>query len=339
MLPISGFENFCGATFRGGRYYSMGVGGGHGDSFDDAMYEFDTQTNTWSTPVASSTTGNSSATHDTFGEWTSGPSGRPASQHSYAHLVSVGNDVIQGHGYAISFAATGSKQAHIWRQSSGVWERYGSTSGSIATGNAHCLYDSSRNRIWRFSCIGNNNAVDYISSTLATGDSSTAWSSASWSFGAVIPIIQRTGSSDLYVGIGYYPPLDCFVAVNPYDFYPSTQRTFIMDAATPTAGWTEVSTSGTGMPDGSDWMAMEYIPTLPAMAMASRAEAGNLYYLKPTGAATAPWVWSKETFSGSPAAWAATGIYNRLKWSSTLHGLVCIKNYSSPIEVFYPSGA
>jgi hypothetical protein len=145
LLPVSGVMAFCGATIWRDKY-SLGVLGGHGDSFDDGHYAQDLTTGTWQVLALPSDVAMQSATVDTFGEW--GIANRPASQHSYFHLVTVGDDIIQGYGYAIGKLAGGSKQAHRWNGAAGKWERYGQ-GGTFYSVSEAVFYDAVRNRIVR----------------------------------------------------------------------------------------------------------------------------------------------------------------------------------------------
>ncbi len=328
MLPLDGYLHYCGAVMRGDRYLSLGIGGGHSGSYDDGLYEFDLQTSQWVTRLTFSTYGTTSATINTFGEYASAPPGweRPADQHSNSHLVAVDDDVIQAHGYSIGWAARGSTQAHRWRAVTGQWERYGTLSGAQPLGTAFCFYEGGRDRLVRIPGDGNTPAVD----TMPAHDGTAGWTPVS------LPIPAQN-SAGLYKGVGYHPGVDAYVLVSPHDYTPTT-RVFVMNAADLARGWVEASASGEAMPASANWLFLEYVPPMNAFAVASIDEPDALYFLKPSATANDPWVWSRQTFSGStpPAPWDPAGPNNRVRWNNALQGLVVLKSVTSLIEVWTP---
>ena len=145
LRPPRGILAYCGATIWRDRY-SLGIGGGHGDSYDDGHYVQNLGNGSWElllgpSPVASATT-----RVDAFGEWLLD---RPASQHSYNHLITVGDDIVQGYGYAIGNEARASTQAHRWAASSMSWHRYG-TGGNQRPVPHTVVHDPVRKLIVRF---------------------------------------------------------------------------------------------------------------------------------------------------------------------------------------------
>jgi hypothetical protein len=320
LLPANGILAFCGATIWRDKY-SLGIAGGHGDSYDDGHYVQDLRTGEWEARLLPSEIGKESALVDgVSGEWVQSTDRRPASQHSYFHLVTVGDNIIQGYGFAIGRVAGGSKQAHRWNGVLGAWERYGN--GGASYPQSRCvLYDSSRNRIVRFVAEANH-PVEAI----VANDAAATWSSTN--------IASEMVSSSGGLSIGYHVALDSFVG---YDQGSAPNRIWVMDAANIAGGWIEVSVAGAIPVFGAG--GLEYIPPLGAFASANVAEADTLYYLKPTAGRLGQWQWTKEIFSGSqaPAQWDVCGPYGRVKWSSLLMGLVMIKSPMAITEVFTPA--
>ena len=321
MLPVSGFMAFCGATIWRDKY-TLPIMGGHNDSYDDGNYAQDLMSGVWETLLQPSTVGAAYVNVDAYGEWITN---RPASQHSYFHNVTVGDDIIQGTGYAIGWTGSASsRQAHRWNGAAGAWERYGTLSGATRSVPQFVSYDAVRKRIVRIPLVGYNNIVEWIPSNDPT---------ASWSTVAIATQVL----ADIYASIGYHPDLDCYVLTSPHDYSP-TNRVFVMDAANLGAGWVEVSVSGVALPYPMVSGGLEYVPPMRSLVSADQMDGSSLYFLRPTGARTDPWVWTKQTFGGAtaPAAWDPVGIQGRIKWSSLLSGLVMIKSGNALTEVFTP---
>jgi hypothetical protein len=317
LLPVSGYLAFCGATLWRGKY-SLGIAGGHGDSFDDGHYAQDLLTGSWETLLLpSASAGNTPC--DVNGEWIAN---RPASQHSYFHLVTVGDDIVQGYGYAIGPTASGSKQAHRWNGAAGAWERYGTGGTSYPLPHA-VHYDAARNRIVRFPLTSSAGTLDYIAANDAT---------ASWT---TVPLSGWPSAFDIYGNIGFHPKLDCFVMSSQHDL---PNRAWVLDAGNYGAGWSEVVVTGTA-PTPMVSGGLEYVPTMQAFASANQEVADVLYFLAPMGTKSDGWRWTSQSFVGSttPASWEQVGIQGKVKWSTQLGGLVLIKGVSALTEVFTPS--
>ena len=330
MQPSATALAYCGATIWRGKY-ALPLLGGHGDSADDGGYAQDLLTGDWETMILPSTHGNSGATATSFGEYTTDRSNRPASQHTLQHLVTVGNDIIQANGSYIATAANGSRQAHRWNYSTGLWQRYGDTGGGIsANDGAFAHYDAARNRIVRINLTGAYGKLD----TIPANNPNATWTSVT---------IPSTGIvfSEIGCSMGYHAALDCYVLISPGDFTPRN-TVYVMDAGNLTAGWVAVSVSG-DVPPFKGNTGLEYCPPMRAMVTVGATVDNMLFYIKPTGGRTAPWVWSSEVFSGSTAAerWdtggAYNGVYRRFVWSDLLRGFVVCKRAEAYTEVFVPS--
>ena len=326
-----------------GRYVSFPVSAGHSACSDDGFYRYDLQTSTfvYPPPVWPSQYGTGlGSTANAYGEYTNAPVGygRPADQHSYSHHLTVGDNVIQAMGYGITVSgASSSKQAHIWRASTGVWERYGSLSGGVPGNIALCHYDAVRQRIVRFPAPANNGAIDTIPSNLSQGDNVTAWTtqtitSSGGTYEKWLPL-------DISKCLGYHQGMDCYFVVCPGQLSPRT-RVYVMSAADLTAGWTEaVGSTGVIPPANIGEQHPEYVPPMGAFAFASFSEPNKLYYLKPplSGVSTDPWVWSSETFTGVNTPWRqAYPPESRLRWSALKRGLIAWKDPSYLPELFVP---
>lgn len=327
LLPVSGVLAFCGATIWRDKY-SVGIAGGHGDSFDDGHYAQNLSTGLWETLALPSEVAAHATSVDAFGEWVGGTPGRPASQHSYCHLVTVGDNIVQGYGYAIGSLAQGSKQAHRWNGRFGAWERYGTFSGTAYSVSHAVFHDGNRNLVVRIPILAGT-----VASTIPANDPTAAWTP--------IPI-GSWPASDIYASIGFHPDLDCYVLVDQHE--PSTpNRVWVMDAGNIAGGWVEVTLIGsapTPMISGG----LAYVPPMRAFASVNYLEADKLYYLTPTGATRlGSWTWTSETFKGAttPAAWIGGGVPNapqgRVQWSSLLNALVMVKDSGQPTELFTPS--
>lgn len=339
--------DYCGMVVSAdGRYVSFPINAGHSATGDDGFYQYDLQTETfvYPPPVWPSQYGSSSgSTANSFGEYTSSPSGfgRPADQHSYSHNLQIGNDIVQAMGYAVSVnGASASKQAHIWRASTGAWERYGSTSGGVSGQITHCFHDSIRGRIVRFTAVANDGTIDTIPDNLSAGDDTTAWTSQT---------ITTSGGTyvkwlDLGIGqcMGYHPTLDCYVVVAP-GVANGGKRVRVMDAANITAGWTE-ATGSDGVTPATNIaeQLLSYIPPMDCFVLGSPDELNKLYYLRPpiSGVITDPWTWESETFTGTAAQWGRAPtekwIESRLQWSELKQGIVAWKNATNVPELFVP---
>lgn len=335
MSPINGILAWSGAAVRANRYYSLAIGGGHSNSQDDGFYEFDTNTNTWICRIVPSTFGDGSTdSSDTFGEYPGLGETRPASQHSYQHLVAVGNDIIQGMGYAINHTGGGgSKQGHIWKESTGLWTRFGQNAGGVQNGVGVVVVDTLRGQIVRWSTNYNANVVDSIATSATSG---TAWTETSHPFDKVL---TGTGDTSYYTTGAYHEDLDCFVSINQPGFAANT--IYVMAAGNKAAGWIAVSTSGSQPPSG--YNCPEYIPPLGYFAVPSSTEPTKLYYLKPnaSGVITDAWSWASETFTGTSSAWDTSGNpaaypHSRLRWCASKRGLLCLKGPNALMELFVP---
>ncbi len=329
MQPSAGALAYCGATIWRDKY-ALPVLGGHGNSHDDGGYALDLVTGLWETIVAPTGLGTSTAAADALGEYAGGAN-RPASQHTYAHLVTVGNDMVQVNGTAVGFAATGSKQAHRWNHARGAWERYGTNTGGISpNGGAFTHYDPVRNRLVRISLYGSSGAIDTIPANSAAAD----WSAQPIS-------VAGRASHNIACAMGYHTGLDCYVLISPGEFTPSN-RVFVMDPDNLRTGWVAVAVNG-DMPPALSSPGLEYCPPMRAMVTVDHTASDKLFYVKPTGGRTDPWIWSSEIFTGSSPSqsWANglefSGVYRRFVWSDLLRGFVMCKAAASHVEVYVPS--
>jgi len=323
LKPAHGILAFCGATIWRDRY-SLGIAGGHGDSHDDGHYAQNLATGQWELLLGPSAIASASAVADAFGEWLPN---RPASQHSYNHLVTIDDDIVQGVGYAIANAAGGSPQAHRWVGSVGAWQRYG-TGGNFRPVPHTVLHDPVRDRLVRFA-HENGRTVDVI----PDADAGASWQTIATPWWPAISI---------QASIGYHADLDCFVMI---DETTAVDQAWVMDAGTLERGWRRVSVSGTA-PAGAPNTGLEYVPPIKSFAAAALSEPSTLYYLAPTGGQMDPWVWTRERFLGGALAarWEVNpGVpiapYGRVKWSTLLSGLVIVKSALVPTEVFMPAAA
>ncbi|MCC6193670.1 MAG: hypothetical protein IT518_04305 [Burkholderiales bacterium] len=323
LKPPHGILAYCGATVWRDKY-SLGIAGGHGDSHDDGHYAQDLASGRWEMLLAPSAVASASAVADAYGEWLPN---RPASQHSYNHLVTVDDDIVQGVGYAIANASGGSPQAHRWSGATNSWQRYG-TGGNFRPVPYTVLHDPVRNRLARFA-HESGRSVDVI----VDDDPGAAWVTMPTPWWPQISI---------RASLGHHADLDCFVLI---DETVAPGQAWLMDGQDIERGWRRLSVSGTS-PIGAANTGLEYVPPMKALAAASLAEPTTLYYLAPTGGQTDPWVWTRERFLGAaPAArWEVNpGVpiapYGRVKWSSLLHGLVVAKTALAPTEVFTPAAA
>lgn len=328
LLQPAGQWAFCGATIWRNKI-SLGVSGGHGDAFDDGHYAQDLSTGAWEVLQSCSAEANGRAVADTYGEWTPGVH-RPASQHTFFHLVTVGDDLMLPVMGAIGYQASRSGQAHRWNGSlnggAGAWERYGNN--HIFTPEPrYCHYDESRNRIVRIPLAFNSTF-----STIPANDKSASWTdhiTSAWPY------------TDIYQSIGYHEQLDCYVMVDQHQV-TTRNHAWVLNPSNLAAGWVEVAVRGS-TPDLLS-CGLEYVPPMRALASASTYEPSRLYYLQPTGGRFDAWEWSTELFTGPTAAapWEATpgtamNPQSRMRWSSTLRGLVLLKAPHAPTEVFTPS--
>ena len=321
MMPTSGYMAFSGGTIWRDKF-SFGASGGHGDSFDDGHYALDLATGNWETLLFPSTVGQTGLNIDMYGEWIAN---RPASQHSNAQLITVGDDIILGYTTFAGYLANCSRQAHRWNGALGTWERYGTLSGRGDTAIYFVHYDLGRNRIWRLPGHVENPYIEWI----PAGDPTASWTQE---------VAYLPAAFEIYCnGIGYHPLLDCFVAVSQHD-YPN--RAWVLDAGNLAGGWVEVTVTGVTLPTPMTSGGMEYIPPKGAFASANWVENNVFYYLTPSGTKFQSWAWSKETFTGSTTAgaWMSDGTpMHKFRWSSLLNGLVCIKDCNVLPEVFTPS--
>lgn len=323
--PPYGLIAYCGATVWQDRY-SLGIAGGHGDSYDDGHYAQDLATGRWEMLLPPSTVAGPRAKPDAFGEWIGG---RPASQHSYQHLVTVDDTIVQGYGYAIGAGAATSQQAHRWTAAGG-WQRYGS-GGNLRTVPHVVLYDAGRDRLWRFA-LEAGRSVDII----AAHDPEAAWATVAMPWWPSIGI---------YASVGYHAGLDCFALVDPVG---NPGQVWVLDAGSPASGWQRVAVDGT-IPGTAANCGLEYVPPRQALAAANLAEPDALYLLAPTGGAFAAWRWTRESLRGPaargqhdpalvPARWDVNpGVpiapFGRVRWSSRLNALVMVKSALEPTEV------
>ena len=334
---------YCGAVLRANRYWCAGVSGGHAATNDDGFYEFDTQTGSWITRLACSPySGNSGyapvSTPNAFGEFDALP-GRPSDQHNNCHLVAVGDDVVQAHGYSLSYATFGSRQAHVWKASTGQWSRFGTNSGLVPNNSiAYCFYDAARDRIVKFPGDGNVVYIDVLSVSAAYANpGATAWQTKQ------IQFTDPAYAMGYNKGIGYHPGLDCYVMVASGNAQTPNNRIFVMDPNSITAGtpaWVPVATSGVEFPITSGWSpggpGLEYCPPMNCMVAIDQLENNRLYYATPTGARTNPWVWTTEVFTGTASTYDGAGPNNKLRWVESARGLVICKQSTVLVEKFVP---
>lgn len=320
LKPAHNILAYCGATIWRDKY-SLGIAGGHGDSHDDGHYAQNLSTGAWEMLLPPSAVASAKAVVDSHGEWMPD---RPASQHSYNHLVTVGDDILQGVGYAIGNAAGGAAQAHRWNGQKNAWERYGG-SGAVRPVPYAVLHDKLRARVLRIP-LEMWRSVE----TIPDSDPAASWVTIGIPWGPPIGI----GAS-----IGYHPDVDCLLLV---DQQGAPGNAWIMDPDRIEAGWHPVAVRGATVPRFANG-GLEYVPPMKAFVSANVAEANVLYYLAPTGTRLDPWVWTKEVFSGSfdAARWEVNpGVpnapWNRLRWSSLLNGIVILKSALNPTEIFTP---
>ena len=328
LLGPSDLWAFCGATIWRNKI-SMGVCGGHSSGYDDGHYAQDLATGAWQVLLPCSAEASRWATATAaYGEWTPN---RPASAHSFFHLVTVGDDIIYGAHGAIGYQASRSGQAFRWKGSlnggAGAWERYGDNGHMIPPQPHAVLYDSRRSRILRIPLTLSSELL-----TIPANDAAATWTAHS-------PLSWP--STDITQSIGYHEVLDCYVMVDQHQLL-TRNRAWVMDPDNLRAGWIEVTV--TGSTPSLESGGLEYVPPMQAFAMASTNEPDTLYYLAPKSGRFGTWAWSREVFTGTgPAApWTASAgtlatPYSRMRWSSTLKGLVLLKATSSPTEVFTPS--
>lgn len=323
--PPYGLLAYCGATIWQDRY-SLGIAGGHGDSYDDGHYAQDLATGRWEMLLPPSTVAGARAKPDAYGEWIGG---RPASQHSYQHLVTVDDAIVQGYGYAIGAGAGTSQQAHRWTAAGG-WQRYGN-GGTLRTVPHVVHYDAGRDRLVRFA-LEAGRSVD----TIAAHDPEATWATVSMPWWPGIGI---------YASVGYHPELDCFVLVDPPG---NPGQAWVLAAGSLPSGWQRVTVEG-GIPGTAANCGLEYVPPRRALAAAHEGEPDALYLLAPTGGAFDGWRWTRESLLGPaargqrdpalvPARWDVNpGVpiapFGRVRWSSRLNALVMVKSALEPTEV------
>ena len=328
LLGPAGVWAFCGSTIWRNKI-SLGAAGGHGDAFDDGHYAQDLGTGNWEVLLPCSAEANGRAIADTYGEWTPGAQ-RPASQHTFFHLITVGDDLMLPISGAIGFAASRSGQGHRWKGSlnggAGAWERYGNNH-LFTPEPRYCHYDASRNRIVRIPLSFNSTI-----STIPANDSTASWTDHG---------VRAWPYSDIYQSIGYHEQLDCYVMVDQHQV-TTRNRAWVLNPDDLATGWVEVAVQGS-TPDLLS-CGLEYVPPMRAFASASTYEPTRLYYLQPTGGRFGAWAWSTELFTGSVTAapWEATSgsalnPQSRMRWSSSLRGLVLLKAPYAPTEIFTPS--
>ena len=325
-----GVMSYCGATIWRNKY-AVPISGGHGDSYDDGAYAQDLTTGAWETLLGPTTFGSSAAVSDANGEWTGGTSGRPASQHTLQHLITVGDDMIQGSTAFAGTAANGSKQAHRWNYSSGLWERYGDNGGGISP-NDGCFvhYDAARSRIVRINFTQVYGKLD----TIPSNNAAATWTSITSQESS------RIGTS-AYSSMGYHEALDCYVMIDPQGLTPRN-TVYVMDPDDLVTGWLSVSVSGE-VPSSKFAPGLEYCPPKQCMVSVDTTVNNKLFYITPTGAMTDPWVWSSETFTGSVAALDGNGggdyngVYSRFRCSTLLGGFVMLKQSHALTELYVPT--
>lgn len=330
LSPAQNHTYYNGAVLWKNKY-AFPIAGGHAGDYDDGFYAFDLTTNSWETIVPFTSYADKSATVDISGEWTLDPSERPASQHSYDNVVTVGDNIIQGYGGAIGNLRDdlgvnygSSQQAHRFNDTLGVWERYGNLGGNVGGHVNYVHYDSVRNRIVRIDMRGNSRNID----TIPANDKNATWTALTIALGGITAL-------DIGASIGYHPALDVYIRIG------LSGQVLVMDPDALTAGWVSVSTSGTE-PSITGHPGLAYIPPMQAFASVDPNFSDRLYYLRPTGTATDPWVWSNEIFTGSTTAGAwnngelTSGVYSRIQWSDGKRGLVICKDASLLMELFVP---
>ena len=247
--------------------------------------------------------------------------------------MTVGDDIIQGNGSYIATAANGSRQAHRWNYSTGLWQRYGTLTGRISNLGSFVHYDAGRNRVVRISLQGVYGYVDTIPADNAAAD----WTEVTIASGG------RVDAADIGCSMGYHEALDCYVLISPGEFTPRN-RVYVMDPDTMSStGWVSVSVSG-DVPAAKGNTGLEYCPPKQCMVTVDATVNDKLYYITPTGAATDPWVWSSETFTGAAIeAWEGNGggnyngVYRRFVWSSALGGFVMLKKSNALTELYVPT--
>lgn len=321
LLPPPGVLAFCGATIWRDKY-SLAVGGGHGDSYDNGHYVQDLSTGAWQALLGPSVTAGKDTIPDAFGEW----AGRPASQHTYFHLVTVGDDIVLGLGGAVGRLASVYPQAHRWVGSKGAWERYGDSSKIF--GVTHfVLYDAKRNRIYRVPSV-----QDKPVGVIAANDPTAIWQE-------IVPSAHPF--SQIYQSVGFHVALDCFVMVDQNEI-ALRQRAWVMDPDNIAKGWVEVPVTGIIAPPMGNG-GLEYVPPMKAFATANTVEGDALYYLTPTGGRLDAWKWTKEIFTGPvpPSPWnftraALLNPMSRIRWSELLKALVILKGPGYLTEVWTP---
>ena len=330
MNVRTGAMSYCGATIWRGKF-AIPIMGGHGDCYDDGGYALDLSTGVWETLIGPTTFGSSAAVSDANGEWTGGTFGRPASQHTLQHLITVGDDMIQGNTAFGGTAANGSKQAHRWNYSSGLWERYGDTGGGISP-NDGCFvhYDAARNRIVRINFTQVYGKLD----TIPADDAGAAWTSIT------SQASSRIGTS-AYSSMGYHEALDCYVMIDPQGLTPRN-TVYVMDPDDLVVGWLPVSVSG-DVPTSKFSPGLEYCPIKQCMTSVDSSVNNKLFYITPTGSMTDPWVWTSEEFTGTAVAWDGNGggdyngVYSRFLWYAPLAGFVMLKKSAALVELYVPT--
>lgn len=321
MLPSTGQTAYCGAVIWRNKY-SLGVSGGHSASYDDGHYVQDLTTGAWEMLLPPSTEGSPSRAADAYGEWLPN---RPAAQHSGAHQVTVGDDIVQAVGYSIGYTGRASGQAHRWNGAAGAWERYGNHRPTASTVHS-AFYDHRRRRIVLF-----ESQTTRTVHVIAASNPAATWSSVR---------IPDFGSAGLYQSIGYHDALDCYVLL---DQRLARGRLWIMPADDISRGWIEVAVQGEAAYP-MIWAGLEYVPPMQALAAANMEEANTMYYLAPKGERFDSWAWYRETYTGPApaAAWEMSrgtldAPQTRVKWSSQLNALVMLKSPGALTEVFVPS--
>ncbi len=320
MLLPSGQLSYCGAVIWRDKY-SLGVSGGHADSYDDGHYAQDLRTGNWEMLLPPSTQGTPSHAADAYGEWLPG---RPAAQHSGYHQVTVDDDIVLAYSYSIGYMGSGSGQAHRWNGAAGAWERYGNLRTAAPIVHT-AIHDKRRNRIVLFEAQTTSKVH-----VIAAKNPVASWSSIG---------MRSFSTAGLYQSVGYHAALDCFVLV---DQHTAANRVWVLDPDAIANGWVEVAVHGSA-PTPMTWAGLEYVPPLQLFVSANVAEADALYYLAPKAGRFDSWAWYRESFTGPSAAWESSrGTPNspqtRVKWSQLLNGLVIAKSPLALTEIFTPSG-
>ena len=328
LLGPSDLWAFCGSTIWRNKI-SLGVCGGHSAGYDDGHYAQDLATGAWEVllPCSAQASRGATATAE-YGEWTPN---RPASAHSFFHLVTAGDDIIYGAHGAIGYQASRSGQAFRWKGSlnggAGAWERYGDNGHMIPPQPHAVLYDPRRNRIMRIPLTMSSNVL-----TIPANNASATWT---------VHSLLAWPPTDIYQSIGYHEAQDCYVMVDQHQT-TTRNRAWVMDPDNLRAGWIEVPVRGS-TPDLENG-GLEYVPPMQAFAAASTYEPATLYYLAPTAGRFGAWSWAREVFTGpvTAAPWESSGgtaatPWSRMRWSSSLGGLVLLKSTGRLTEVFTPS--